>query len=75
MNQDLMVFFLEIIYLNTIPFKKIKDGAYIITLNEYANVGTHWFPLFCKKNEIVYFDSFDVEYIPQEIKEFIKEFP
>ena len=70
MNQDLMVFFLEIIYL-----KKIKDGAYIINLDEYANVGTHWITLFCKKSEIVYFDSFGVEYIPNEIKEFIKEFP
>ena len=30
---------------------------------------------FVKKNEIVYFDSFGVEYIPEEIKEFIKEFP
>ena len=34
--------------------KKIKDG--------YANVGTHWIALFCKKNEIVYFDSFSVKY-------------
>ena len=42
MNQDLMVFFQEIIYLNTIPLKKIKDGAYIINLDEYANVGIHW---------------------------------
>ena len=24
-----------------------------------------------KKNEIIYFDSFDVEYIPGEIKKFI----
>ena len=55
--------------------KKKKDGAYIINLDEYANVGTHWIALFCKKNEIVYFDSFGVEYIPEEIKEFIKEFP
>ena len=30
---------------------------------------------FVKKNEIVYFDSFGVEYIPEETKEFIKEFP
>ena len=29
---------------------------------------------FGKKNEIVYFDSFGVEYISKEIKEFIKEF-
>ena len=28
-----------------------------------------------KKNEIIYFDSFGVEYIPEEIKEFIKKFP
>ena len=28
-----------------------------------------------KKNEIVYFDSFGVEYIAEEIKEFIEEFP
>ena len=40
--------FLEIIYL-----KKIKDGAYVINLDEYSNVGTHWIALFCKKNEII----------------------
>ena len=66
MNQDLKVFFLEIIYL-----KKTKDGAYIISLDEYANVGRQWIALFCKKNEIFYFDSFGVEYIPEESKEFI----
>ena len=30
---------------------------------------------FVKKSEIIYFDSFGVEYIHSEIKEFIKEFP
>ena len=34
---------------NNLPKKKIKDGAYIINLDEYANVGTHWIALFCKK--------------------------
>ena len=67
MNQDLMVFFEEIIYL-----KKSKDGSYIINLDEYADVGTHWIALFSKKNEIVYFDSFGVEHILEEIKEFIR---
>ena len=33
---------------NNLP-KKIKDGAYIINLDEYADVGTHWIALFCKK--------------------------
>ena len=55
---------------NNLP-KKIKDGAYVINLDEYADVSTHWIVLFCKKNEIVYFDSFGVEHIPEEIKEFI----
>ena len=27
--------------------------------------------MFCTKNEIVYFDSFGVEHIPEQIKEFI----
>ena len=30
---------------------------------------------FVKKNEIFYFNSFAVEHIPEEIKEFIKIFP
>ena len=67
MNQDLMLFFQEMIYLI-----KIKDEAYVINLDEYADVGTYWIALFCNRNEIVYFDSFGVEYIPEEIKEFIR---
>ena len=55
---------------NNLP-KKIKDGAYVINLDEYADVGTHWIALFCNRNEIVYFDSFGVEHVPEEIKEFI----
>ena len=51
--------------------KKIKDGVYVINLDEYADTGTHWIALFCKKNEIIYFDSFGVEHISEEIKEFI----
>ena len=55
---------------NNLP-KKIKDGAYVINFDEYADTDTHWIALFCKKNEIIYFDSFGVEHIPEEIKEFI----
>ena len=52
--------------------KKIKDGAYIINLGEYAHVGTHWIALFCKRSEIVCFDSFGVEHVSEEIKKFIR---
>ena len=31
----------------------------------------HWIALFCNRNEIVYFDSFGVEHIPEEMKDFI----
>ena len=55
---------------NNLP-KIIKDRAYVINLDEYADVGTHWIALFCNRNETVYFESFDVEHIPKEIKEFI----
>ena len=55
---------------NNLPLK-IKDGAYVTYFDEYADVGTHWIALFCNRNEIVYFDSFGVEHVPEEIKEFI----
>ena len=48
---------------NNLP-KKIKDGAYVINLDEYADVGTHWIALFGNRSEIVYFDSFIVECVP-----------
>ena len=34
---------------------KIKDGVYVINLDEHVDVGTHWIALFCNRNEIVYF--------------------
>ena len=50
---------------------KIKDGAYVINLDEYSNVGSHWVSLWVNNNNVTYFDSFGVEYIPKEIKTFI----
>ena len=45
----------------------MKFGAYVVNLDEYRDVGTHWIALFCKKCEIVYFDSFSVDNVPEEI--------
>ena len=51
---------------------KIKDGAYIINLDEYSDIGTHWIALYVvRNNDATYFDSFGVEHIPEEIKTFI----
>ena len=51
---------------------KIKDRAYVINIDEYSNIRTHWIALYVKNNDITYFDSFGVEHIPKEIKAFIK---
>ena len=51
---------------------KIKDGVYVINLDELYDNGTHWIAFYVKNNDITYFDSFGVEHIPKEIKAFIK---
>ena len=51
--------------------EKIKDGTYIINLDEYSDIGTHWFALYVQNNDVTYFDSFGVEHIPKEIRTFI----
>ena len=48
-----------------------KDGAYIINLDEYSDIGTHWVALYVLNNDVTYFDSFGVEHIPKEIRKFI----
>ena len=50
---------------------KIKDGAYVINLDEYSDIGTHWVALYVHNNDVTYFDSFSVENIPKETKTFI----
>ena len=52
--------------------KTIKNVAYIINLDEYADVGTHWIALYVKNNEITYFDSFGVEHVSKKIRKFIE---
>ena len=55
---------------NNLP-RNIKDWAYAINLDEYADVGTHWIVLYTLNNDIFYLDSFGVEHITKEIKTFI----
>ena len=47
-------------------FPKIKDGAYVIDLDEFKSIGTHWTALYVNANNIIYFDNF--EDILKEIK-------
>ena len=47
---------------------KIKDGAYVINLDEYSDIGTDWVALYVHNNNVTYFDSFGAEHILKEIK-------
>ena len=50
---------------------KIKDEEYIINLDEYSDIETHWIALYAINNNINYFDNFGVEHIIKEIKKMI----
>ena len=52
--------------------KTIKNEAYVINLDDYADVGTHWITLYVKNNKVIYFESFGVEHVLKDIKKFIE---
>ena len=58
-----MVFNQETIYL-----PKIKDGAYVVNLDEYKPVGTHWIALYMNGDNATYFDGFRVELFQKKLK-------
>ena len=49
----------------------IKNVAYVINIDEYHDIGTHWVALYLNNKIVTYFDSFGVEHIPKEIMKFI----
>ena len=49
----------------------IKKGTYVINLDEYRDIGTHWVALYVNNKTATYFDSFGVEHIPREFMKFI----
>ena len=50
---------------------KVKNGAYVINLDGYHDIGTHWLTLYVNNKNVTYFDSFGLEHIPKEIMKFI----
>ena len=46
---------------------KIKDGTYVINLDNINSKGTLWVSLFINENVAVYFYFFAIEYIFQEV--------
>ena len=50
---------------------KIKDGDYVVNLDEYSHIGTQWVALYVHNYDVTYFDSFGAEHISKEINAFI----
>ena len=44
----------------------IKNGAYVINLDAYHDIGTHCVELYVNNKTITYFDSFGVAHIPRQ---------
>ena len=51
---------------NNLP-DKIKEWAYVINLDEYSDIGTHWIVLYVNTKTVTYFDSFGAEHIKTSI--------
>ena len=51
---------------NNLP--KIRDGAWVINLDEYESIGTYWIALYVNGS---HFNAFEVRYIPKEIAKLI----
>ena len=50
---------------------EIKGKTYVINLDEYESIKTHWIALYVIAKVIIYFNSFGVEHLPKEIEKFI----
>ena len=47
---------------------EITDGAYVINLGEYSDIGTSWGFFYVHNNNVTYFYSFGIEHIPKGMK-------
>ena len=51
---------------NNLP--KIKNGTYVINLDAFKSIETHWIALYVDNNNITNFDSFGAEDVPKKLK-------
>ena len=50
---------------------KMKDGVYVINLDEDSDTGAHGIALYVNIKTVTYFDRFGVEHVPKEVKKII----
>ena len=51
---------------NNLP--KIKDQAYIINLDEFKSIGTHWIDLHVNHNNVTYIDSLTLNIFQKKLE-------
>ena len=51
---------------------KVKDGAYIINLDEYGSIGTHWIALYVNAKNVRYVDSFGVDIFQKRLEDLLE---
>ena len=51
-----------------INLPNIKNGTYLINLDEWKSIRTDWMALYVHSDNVTNFDSVGAEYIPKEIK-------
>ena len=44
---------------------KVKNGAYVINLDEYRDIGNHWVALYENNKTVAYCDSLRADHIPK----------
>ena len=44
---------------------KIKDGAYVIHLDDYSDIETHWIALYALNENVTFSDCVGIEQIPK----------
>ena len=62
----------NVVYLrNNLP--KINDRGYVINLDDYESIRTHWVAFYMNGDNVTYFNSFGVEYISKRNKKIHKK--
>ena len=51
---------------------RLKGGGYVINLDDKQSKGTYWVSSIIERHTAVQYDSFEIEYIPQEMLNKIK---
>ena len=58
------------VYLQNNLLNTVQDRTYVVNLDKYKSMQTHWIALYGNGNSVAYFDGFGVEHIPEKIKRF-----